>query len=222
MALSDHILLVEGEADRGFFEALCRSLNLDTHVEVAPPRRFGANRDTKQAALHTLPTLLENLIDREDGRLAVVLDADSHVHGGGFERTVRQFSDVVGEYGYRRRTTGARSPDGLLFSHDDGLNDLGLWVMPNNADEGMLEHWMAQCLTAAEQPWFDHAIRVIDELPWPAKFKALRRPKAEVATWLAWQERPGEGLYYAVEAGLLDGQSALHAGLNTWLEAVYR
>lgn len=222
MAVSDNILLVEGEADRSFFEALCRSLNLDTQVEVAPPRRFGAQRNTKQAALHTLPTLLENLIDREDGRLAVVLDADNHDHGGGFMRTVRQFSDVVGEFGYRQRTTGARSPDGLLFCHDDGLNDLGLWVMPNNADEGMLEDWLAQCLTEAERPWFDHAIRVIDELPWSAKFKTLRRPKAKVATWLAWQERPGEGLYHAVEAGLLDGQSALHAGLNTWLEAVYR
>lgn len=221
MAVSDHILLVEGEADRGFFEALCRSLNLDTSVEVAPPRRFGAKRDTKQAALHTLPTLLENLVDREDGRLAVVLDADSHVHGGGFVRTVTQFSDVVGEYGYQQRTAGAQSQDGLLFSHDDGLNDLGLWVMPNNADEGMLEHWVAKCLTADERPWFDHAIRVIDELPWPAKFKELRRPKAEVATWLAWQERPGEGLYHAVEAGLLDESSSLHAGLNAWLEAVY-
>ncbi|MCL5041552.1 MAG: hypothetical protein M1440_03620 [Gammaproteobacteria bacterium] len=85
MAMNDHTLLVEGEADRGFFEVLCRSLGLEARVEVAPPRRFGAGRDTKQAAFNILPMLLEDLVDREDGRLAVVVDADAdnHAHGGG-------------------------------------------------------------------------------------------------------------------------------------------
>lgn len=222
MAKSDYTLLVEGEADRGFFEALCRSLGLHPQVEVAPPRRFGAKRDTKQAALHTLPTLLENLVDREDGRVPVILDSDQPEHGGGFERTVEQFSEVVGPYGYQLENAGGASHTGLHFCHEDGLKDVGLWVMPNNADDGMLEHWMAGCLKVDEQPRFDHACQVIDTLPWPAKFKPLRRPKAEIATWLAWQERPGEDLYNAIEAGLLDDTTPLFMGLSEWLGRTFR
>lgn len=222
MATSGYTLLVEGEADRGLFEALCRSLGLHPQVEVAPPRRLGARCDTKQAALHTLPTLLENLVDREDGRVAVVLDADQPEHGGGFERTVKQFSEVVGSYGYQLENAGGVSHSGLLFRHDDGLNDVGLWVMPDNAGDGILEHWMAGCLKASEQPWFDHACQVLDQLPWPAKFKPIRRPKAEIATWLAWQERPGEDLYNAIEAHLLDDENPLFMGLSEWLGRIFR
>lgn len=222
MARSDSTLLVEGEADRGFFEALCRSLHLDPRVEVAPPRRFGARRDSKQAVFNIVPTLLDNLLDREGARLAVVVDADSHEHGGGFERTVEQFSRKVAEYGYHRSSGAAASQPGVLFAHEDGLKDLGLWVMPNNADEGMLEHWIAQCVSAEEQPRLAHAHRVIDELPFDPKFKALHRFKADIATWLAWQARPGEGLYNSVEAGLLDSTSPLYIGLTVWLERIFR
>ena len=221
MAINDHTLLVEGEADRGFFEVMCRSLGLEARVEVAPPRRFGAGRDTKQAAFNILPMLLEDLVDREDGRLAVVVDADNHAHGGGFLRTVEQFSNKVKDYGYRCSNPNVTPPEGLIFHHDDGLNDLGLWVMPNNADEGMLEHWLAQCLLAGEQPWFDHASRVLDELPFDPKFKPLHRPKAEIATWLAWQERPGEGLYNALDAGLIDKEKPLYRALADWLERIF-
>lgn len=222
MATGNHILLVEGESDRGFFEVLCRSLGLDMQVEVAPPRKFGARRDTKQAVLNVLPTLLENLVDREDGRLAVVVDADTDEHGGGFSRTVRQFKEKVADYGYLCPAINNTSSGGLLFDHNDGLNDLGLWVMPNNRDEGMLEDWLAQCVLAEERPLFDHASSVIDDLPFELKFKPLRRQKAHIATWLAWQERPGEGLYNALEAGLVDKESLLYITLVDWLERVFR
>lgn len=221
MTTSHHILLVEGEADRGFFEVLCKSQGLNMRINVASPRKYGASRDTKQAVLNILPMLLDGLIDREDGRLAVIVDADSDKHGGGFSRTVKQFKEKVADYGYLCPAIGNTPPGGLLFQHDDGLNDLGLWVMPNNRDEGMLEHWLAQCILAEERPRFDHASSVIDDLPFDPKFKPLRRQKAEIATWLAWQERPGEGLYNALEAGLVDNETPLYQALVNWLERIF-
>lgn len=220
--MSDHILLVEGESDRAFFEVLCRTLELDTKVQVALPKEHGGRKNTKQGVFITLPTLLDNLSDREDGRLAVVVDADSDEHGGGFTRTVEQFVSKVENYGYQRRATDCVQSTGLLFSHDDGLKDLGLWVMPNNGDEGMLENWLAQCVLPDEQMWLGHARSVINSLPFDRKFKELRRPKAEIATWLAWQEHPGEGLYNALEAGLVDENSPLYKALADWLVRVFR
>lgn len=220
--MSDHILLVEGESDRGFFEVLCRKLGLGAKVQVAPPRRFGAPRDSKQTVFNVLPTMLRNLGDSEDGRLAVIVDADREKDGGGFSCTVEQFIAKVEGYGYEYQRADSVESAGLLFSHNDGLNDLGLWVMPNNGDEGALENWLLQCAHPEEQTRLNHAQSVIDSLPFDRRFNELRRPKAEVATWLAWQKRPGEGLYNALEADLVDENSPQYKALVDWLKRVFR
>lgn len=218
MASGSKVLLVEGETDRGFFEIFCRKLGLSVDVQVATPRKLGAWKDTKQAAFNILPDVLENLADAQVERLAVVVDADSEANGGGYERTLEQFADRVNVYGYSMREKAEVAQAGVFFQHDDGLNDVGLWIMPNNADEGMLEDWVSCSLKQEEQDLFDHAVETINNLPGPLRFKELHRAKAEVATWLAWQKRPGEGLYYAAEADLLDESSAAHKTLAAWLE----
>jgi hypothetical protein len=96
-----------------------------------------------------------------------------------------------------------------------------LWVMPNNADEGMLEDWIKQCRHPGEGALYQHAGDSIDTIPGYPKFKPLYRTKAEVATWLAWQEKPGHGLYQAVKPELLDSNSPLYAGLHAWLKHVF-
>lgn len=49
-----NILLVEGEADRAFFEALCQRWQLPVQVKVSTPRDAGHTKDTKQAAFAVL------------------------------------------------------------------------------------------------------------------------------------------------------------------------
>jgi hypothetical protein len=50
----------------------------------------------------------------------------------------------------------------------------------------------------------------------------LQRSKAEVATWLAWQKRPGHGLDSAVREGLLDTGSHGYLQLVAWLNQIFR
>ena len=66
MAASKKILLVEGEADKGFFEQICKSLVLDTEVRVASPKDLEGVRNSKQGVFNLLPTLLPLLLI-EDG-----------------------------------------------------------------------------------------------------------------------------------------------------------
>ena len=67
-----NILLVEGEADRAFFEALCTRWQLPVQVKVSTPRDAGHTKDTKQAALSVLKTIYL-------GQLAERLDIPAHV-----------------------------------------------------------------------------------------------------------------------------------------------
>ncbi|HIH86657.1 MAG TPA: hypothetical protein HA304_01985 [Methanosarcinales archaeon] len=100
------------------------------------------------------------------------------------------------------------------------MADFGLWVMPNNGDEGMLEDWIKSCVHPNENQLFAHAKTVVDTLPL-TKFKPIHISKAEVATWLAWQKQPGHGLYRAVEDQLIDTNSALFQELSFWLTHIY-
>src|SRR5574344_427627 len=179
-----NILLVEGEADRAFFEALCQRWQLPVQVKVSTPRHAGHTKDTKQAAFAVLETVyLGQLADGHIERLAIALDADSAADGGGFARTVAQLHQRLQPAGYELRAHAA--PGGLLFAHNDGLNDIGAWVIPNNADEGALEHWIATNLHPDERALMQHAQAAIDHIPNGPKFKPAKRKKAEIATWLA-------------------------------------
>lgn len=217
MAMAEHILLVEGESDQSFFKEVCKTLGLDANVKVALPRDSGRFHNGKAGVFNLLPDLLKQLGDAQITRLAVVVDADSAVNGGGYQRAIDKVTDIVEQHGFTLRP----NPDGgILFQHGDGLADFGLWVMPNNSDEGMLEDWIKSCVHPDEHELFAHAETVVDTLP-QTKFKPIHISKAEVATWLAWQKQPGHGLYRVVEDQLIDTNSALSNELCVWLTHVY-
>ena len=217
MAMADRVLLVEGESDRSFFEEVCKSLELHTSVKVAPPKDVGGSHNTKEGVFNHLPILLNQLSDAQITRLAVVVDADSAANGSGYQHVIKRVKKIVALYGF---TLASNPVGGVLFQHDDGLADFGLWVMPNNGAEGMLEDWIKSCVHPDENQLFAHAKTVVDTLP-QKKFKSIHISKAEVATWLAWQKLPGHGLYRAVEDQLIDTNSALFKELCVWLNHIY-
>ena len=214
---SKNILLVEGEADRAFFELICKKLALDAFVRVAAPKDLTGSHNTKEGVFNCLPTELKNLGDGHTTYLAVVLDADSEPNGG-FQAARDRINEIVEPFGYRLSSGNA---GGSIYQNDDGLADLGLWVMPNNAQEGMLEDWVKSCMHSDEQTLFTYAVSAIDALPAPPKFNTIHRSKAEVATWLAWQKRPGHGLYRIVQDDLIDTGSLLYLELSAWLKHVF-
>lgn len=180
MANQNRILLVEGESDQSFFCEVLKILNLQVEVKVAPPRALGGSHNTKEGVFKHLPILLNQLADGTLVQLAIVVDADSEPNGG-YQRTLDRVREIVEPFHY---VLSADTVGGLIFKHDDGLADFGLWIMPDNSREGMLEDWLKQCIHPDEQALFAHAESVVNALPSP-KFKPIHRSKAEVATWLA-------------------------------------
>lgn len=219
---NSHVLLVEGESDRGFFEQVCKRLSLHPTITVAAPKDYqGQARNGKQGVLALLTDLLGNLLDEaaELKCLAVVVDADYQAtYGLGYQDTLAQVTAIATAYDFALATPAS---DGLLFKHSDGLIEFGLWIMPNNQDEGMLEDFVKTCICTDEQLLFAHATQSIAALPAP-KFKPHHNSKAEVATWLAWQKTPGHSLYTSVNDNLLDTDALLFRQLGAWLQHIYQ
>lgn len=218
--MASYLLLVEGEADKSFFEAFCRAQGVSADIRVAPPVEMGGKYNSKQGVFNFLAQSIGQLNDGTLDALAIVVDADRCRDGGGVEKTVRQIQEKIRTPGYDQGPEHL-STGGLLFKHNDGLPDFGVWVMPDNTNEGMLEDWILQSVSSNEHDLLQQAQTAVENLSCQ-KFKENKLSKAKVATWLAWQENPGEGLYYTVSQGLLDPNSTLHSGLEKWIKTVFR
>lgn len=219
MAKFKKILLVEGEADKGFFEEICKKLTLDTSVLVAPPIDLGGTHNTKGGVSNHLKILLPQLDDGQITHIAVVVDADYDQHGGGYHRTMANLAGIIEPFGFVVENK-SHAVSGICFKNSNGLADLGLWIMPGNQDDGMLEDWIKSCVSENEQALFDLAMQAVDQIAMP-KFKPHLSTKAEVATWLAWQKKPGQGLYAAIENKLLNDEYPLFKELEDWLLKVF-
>lgn len=216
--ISTHVLLVEGFADRDFFEQVCRSLKLNPLITVATSKDYQGIRNTKEDVFKLLPDLLTQIGIGKIERLAVVVDADKVEHGSGYEKTLNKAKSITENQGF---TLAENQTNGLIFKHNGELADLGLWIMPNNQDEGMLENFIKRCVKNDELPLFNHAVQTVQSLPDPKRFEPHHEIKAEVATWLAWQKKPGHGLYHSVQVDLLDTNHVLFQEMAQWLKKIF-
>jgi len=219
MPYNQQILLVEGDQDKSFFEKICKKLSLDATVQVAPPKDIGGMYNTKGGVFNHLEVLLPLLSDGQITNIAVIVDADYIRHGSGYRKTIEKISEILEDFDFQLKTNLANE-NGLYFENSDGLHDFGLWVMPNNAQEGMLEDWIKFCVKEDEKILFQHASDVVQNLLHP-KFKPHLTTKAEIATWLAWQKTPGHGLYSAIKEELLDENSMTFQNLCQWLKHIF-
>jgi hypothetical protein len=221
MANPENILLVEGETDKSLFSVICDVIKIDPIIKVAPPKELGGMSNSKAGVFTIIPALLKQLPDGEIKRLAVIVDADHpENHGMGYRKTLAEFAGIVSDAGYRRIfPKGLRG--GILFQHNDGLNDLGFWIMPDNQTDGAIEDWLKYCVDETDLPLFQNACRAIETFAKPQKFSQFNRVKAEIATWLAWQRIPGQGAHAACRAGLIDRNKDWFAGLTDWLSRVF-
>jgi len=217
--VGERILLVEGAADSLFYEVWCREPHRG--VRTKPPKFFGGAVDSKTHAIHILPTIIKQLRDGSIERLGVVVDADyAASHGLGFSGTLQFVSTTLKAENFVGPTTSP-SGSGFVFRHLDGLAPVGLWVMPDNSSDGMLEYFIKKAIVdPAQSALFQKAQQDVGRIVSPL-FKTIHLSKAEVATWLAWQKMPGQGLAATVGGELIDTSTPLCAKFDSWLNAVF-
>jgi hypothetical protein len=219
----DQVLLVEGPNDRSFFEALCRSLNISATVKVSIPQDIGGPKafNNKGGIYVTLPLLISQMGDGTLSKIGVIVDADTSASNGmGFTKTLELFTEKVKALGYiTRRRVGTAG--GYVFSNNDGLGDVGLWIMPDNQSEGMLEDWVYTIALASEHTAIAHAKQTIATVPGDQRYKEIHRIKAITSVWMSWQKVPGQGIKQAVSDDLLDKNHKLYKNFAAWLKDLF-
>ena len=116
----------------------------------------------------------------------------------------------------------ARIPsEGLIVNHKDGLR-FGVWIMPDNQRGGMLEDFLVSLIPEDGRDLLELAKKcVFKAKEIGAPFQEVHRTKAELHTWLAWQDKPGSQLHVAVQRRVLVPDRPEFSKFIAWFQKLF-
>ncbi len=169
---------------------------------------------------HYLPTMLKS---PEVEVLGVLVDADFvDVHAPEVS-VARRYSQIRGLCkGLFPAFPETLPATGLILDNDDGKR-LGVWIMPDNASDGYLETFLRYLVPADLEPIWSHAqSSTTAAKALGAAFHNVHTSKANLRTYLAWQDPPGDSYGIALSKSVLDPKSPHAAAFVSWFRNLYR
>lgn len=217
------ILIVEGEEDRKFFEAVLRSMGHADEVNIRHQPSGKSN------AIAVFAARLDLLTKSSNDRIGLAIDADAPTlnTSDGFTNTQRLVNEQLQNRRFGALTVAPGTSGSLARSNHLSDVCVGLWVMPDNRADGYLEDFANAVVAAPERSRHQFASnlsRAISEGSHegpPFAFKPHHLPKATVGAWLAWSDPPRMNLGTAVSRGLLDMHHPMFCSLVAWLTLLY-
>jgi len=114
--------------------------------------------------------------------------------------------------------------DGLIFELKYGVK-FGIWMMPDNQNQGMLETFLFYLITdnnPEDNPLWQYTKEVVKEAKQKgATYKDVHLDKAKIYTWLAWQNEPGRQLHQAIKEKILNPKHSLGQSFFRWFRQLY-
>jgi len=186
------VVLTEGKNDAHLILQLCVHFNI--------PSTFGfydCNGDDR-----VLKRLNGLLISPEPPEIiGVVIDADAP----DLVSRWQSVSDILLNHGYE--PPNAPVETGTILHKENGPS-IGVWLMPDNLTDGMLEDF---CARLAPEQFIQFATTCVNQAldAGVTTFRTPHLSKAIVHTYLAWQDEPGLPLGLAVKARALNPETEI-------------
>ena len=202
-------LLVEGNDDQHVMWALCEKHLVAESFDVIDCKSV----ENVLAAFKLRLKLADN-----NRRIGLVLDADVNL-----KSRWDSFVSIL-------RKTGKYDCEGLVLPKDGLVLEptdktfpiVGIWLMPDNNQNGMLEDFIT-ALAAPDDVLMKKSEEVLTELETEGiqNYKPVHRSKAKIHSFLAWQDVPGRPMGQAITANILDADSELAVKFVGWLKAMF-
>lgn len=110
-------------------------------------------------------------------------------------------------------------PQGTIIE-SEGLPKVGIWVMPDNQINGMLEDFIAFLIPADDALW-PYAQKCVEDIDPIQRSFGSHVIKANVHTWLAWQEHPGTPLGSAIKYCYLKDNVPQALAFVDWVKRLF-
>ena len=216
-------LIVEAESDKSFIQAFLRheKLNLQLNIDVATPQDFESTAyTTKQAVFQQLPRLVKLLETGQVSHIGILVDMDFTDKTDIKTQNLRQISERLNPLGFHQRQQ-QNNNSGFYFENSDYDNPIGVWLMPNNQDEGYLETWVKMAMSSDQQSHFTQIENFIQSLG-TSHFKnpVTAMDKARIFTWLSTQTKPTQDLSKSLE--LIAASNPVYQNFKHWLVTTFQ
>jgi hypothetical protein len=175
-------LLVEGNNDMHIVYKLRDKFKIDNNFDVI---------DCKSIS-KLFPELSVRVDQADIQTIGIIVDADSDL-AVQWKNCRKELQTI----GYNVAETP--DADGTIILSEN-LPKLGIWVMPNNQTQGMLEDFI-KTLIEENDLLLPRAKAILDILQKDGIHQynvGTKRSKAELHTWLAWQKEPGQTMGNAI------------------------
>jgi len=169
----NQILLVEGNDDLHVISALCVKFNIPQNFKIIDTK--GIDKLLGQVPVRMKQTGIKTI--------GIIIDADVNLAG-----RWQQVLKVVGQ-------KMPNFPDEPVMSgtvHQENNLRVGVWIMPNNQLNGMLESFIEFLIPDSDEllPIVNTHLDAIEGNK-INQYKLIHRDKAVIHSWLAVQEDPG-------------------------------
>lgn len=204
----DYKLLVEGHNDQHVVWALCGIHQIKENFDII-------DCECIDNVFKQLELRLTN--PQVNKKLGIIIDADTNL-----DSRWHQFCRIVNKDA-KYRLPVSLPAEGLILQPNN-LNDpiIGLWIMPNNDLNGMLEDFLS-FLAPENDPLLLKTENVLYEIENKKlhKYKDAHHAKAKIHTFLAWQEDPGTPMGQAITKRYLQPDCDLAQLFVNWLKKVF-
>lgn len=116
-------------------------------------------------------------------------------------------------------------PNGTILKHNEDLPKIGVWLMPDNTLPGMLEDFVKLLVPDEQKELLQRAIEAVDAIPKEGRQfiteNSDKTSKAQIHTYLAWQERPGVPYGVAIREKFLKADSPNTTKLIAWIKELF-
>lgn len=210
-------LIVEGETDIHVIANLAQVKGLSAPKSYESKKKFEQQfaiiGNGKNGVKERIPTILktEGLTN-----FGIVVDADDNV-----ESTWQSIKRILHASGFQNLPASPNS-NGMVI-RQTGKPKIGVWLMPDNLSAGYLEHFLKQMISEKDA-LIPESVRIVDYLIDQKMnlFQEIRRTKAEMYTWLAWQEKPELPFGTSIlTQKVFDTEVELADAFITWLQEVF-
>lgn len=198
-------LLVEGNDDQHVVWALCEQFKVDETFDVIDCEGI-------EKLLDQIPVRFkQSNVDT----IGIIIDADS---------------DLLIRWNNLKVLLNAQGfvlPDDIpksgLIVFETGRISIGIWIMPNNDLNGMLEDFMAFLVPSDDNllPIIKENLNVIEKKQLN-KYKSIHKSKAIIHSWLSVQEDPGTPMGLSITKRYLTTEEGICLNFVSWMKGLFK
>lgn len=203
-------LLVEGKDDLHIISALCKKHLLKENFEIKNCE--GKDNILKLNQLDDQLSIEFKGYERKT--IGIVLDTDFDL-----DKKLNKIKEILKNFDFLFPNVFPK--EGLILSNEKDQK-IGIWMMPNNELNGMIEDFVS-LLIPKDDKLFAIASEVLQNIESQNlnKYSLIHHSKAKIQTWLAWQENPGTPMGQAITKKYLETNHETCDLFLNWLNKMF-